>query len=324
METHKAVGHNFSNLTKLRTIFSELRVNAILCIAVLRASPEQATSLVNSIIEELASMTSFGTIFESKLKLLIPALKTCKANIDWKRLIQLLVDHIGNGVLVPQIFAIIASYRCTPQEMQYWMGIAKIAITKLSSADLALLLSFIVKAYPSITSLETAMNSYFIWLIVNHHLNKRDTKYVAMITKNKSYAIKIEYPMLLIMLNDYPALVQDKVGLLEGCLANLEPCMLPEPVLLGICKCLQWYPQLVQNHFVAVSNCLTRQHECYDTMIGSALATFQSKCSDEQWKALEHICPQESFAIVLALMNKASTLFKKNMPLFCDVAFLCK
>lgn len=121
------------------------------------------------------------------------------------------------------------------------------------------------------------------------------------------------YKSFLIIFHDYPKLFAsrfDEELQIDNCLNEVERIMLPEPVLLGLCKCFTVYPESIKMNMDRISDCLTQQFDCYSSMIGNAFLSLQKQCNKKQeWQELLQCCNYRVAIAVKKLIASAKTLF---------------
>lgn len=305
--------------------YTDKKMNELLKIATAHSNHEQSsiisTALVKIIRQEVQLNEPVGLTdyFESRMCLLGCAFAACKAStVDWQEFCPFLLSI---NTSLPDMNAwcltIVASFQCKVVDAERWLVLLHDLFAKGDADSFDIFIDIVLKlaridgnklTHHVIVSSERTTRPY-LWFLLTHY-SSRNFSYAKKLLEQDS-VLDMDEELSFICFLDYSELVvcrKDWKILLQRCLNELLPGIYPSPIVLGICRCFDYYPDLVIECFESIAATISAQHEHMNYAIGCSLYCLQRKVGKKQWQVLIHEISNREVSL-LGIMSSISTLF---------------
>lgn len=265
-----------------------------------------ATELLNVYETDISSSNGLQGYIEIEMQVFARALQMCKGSFPVHNVTTVLHKLMSTSDesynVIGPVLSVLFSYNESADCVKKYFHKLMVKENNISDVDTAI-------AY----SLKSKVISYNE--VIAHTSENQSLTYVQMLASFYGLYQKCATEIvanhinsfndnsIYVALHMYPDIVIRK-KLLRHRLQHVRVQILPEPVVIGICHCIEQYPNLIMQNITNIIECLMCQHHDMIYTIATALFRFRNSCQLAEWNQITAECPQH-----LKIMWQANSFF---------------
>lgn len=217
---------------------------------------------------------------ENNLEAITQAFIACKGNV--KRLPWAIATLRSLRVDVTKPYVTLLLYACCRES---FISCDPVVMSQLDMFDVAIAAMTRAKIFKSSTISQYRLNyPEYAQLIVEHYDIAKNVQHSAISVLGMANAKRDWFwKAIFVVLLDYPAVIGNNMLLMQRCMSQVKPCMVPEPVLLGISKSVELFPDLAKICAYKLLPCFAEQHEYMNYNVVLTICKLRKLFSVAEW-----------------------------------------